>query len=75
MTRYFWIATFAWPTPDGMATWSNNGTLNSDGTLTRSDAMKQIQQLAAQQSTRPVPANPDVTFFSIEPDVLPGGAQ
>ena len=73
MARYFWIATFTWNNSRGQATKTYSGLANSDGTLSRADLLKQARQLAFE--TDQVPAGASVLFFSVEPEMLPGGAK
>lgn len=73
MTRYFWIATFSWIDHRGQCIKSYQGPANSDGTLSRADLLQQVQELAAERDGVPMGAN--VLFFSVEPEMLPGGAQ
>lgn len=74
IARYHWIATFSWIDRDaGVAcTWSNNGPAASDGTVSRADVLRQVRELAADQAG--VPPTAHVLFFSVEPEMLPGGA-
>lgn len=70
--RYFWIATLSWVTNGFAYTASFAGVATSDGTLSRAAVLQQVRDLAAQK--RDVPQDANVVFFSVEPEMLPGGA-
>ena len=66
-TKYFWLATFQWPTHNGFGTATFHNTFDVSAPVSRAELLTHIKAAAEQNG---VPANANVLFLTIEPDQI-----
>ena len=66
-TRYFWLITLQWPVPNGFGNATFYSTLDAKGPIRCSEVLPTLKQLAHDKG---VPGNANVTYLSIEPDLI-----
>lgn len=67
--KYFWLITFQWPTRDGFAVVTFDGTFDIDpGTsISRTDLLAHLRRTAA---AKDVPQTASVLFLTVEPEQI-----
>ena len=64
-TTYFWLATFQWPTPNGIGIATLHSTFSVAGPFNRTQALTHIKHVAGKEG---IPDSAYVMFLTVEPD-------